>query len=464
MAQTTGKSQPWQDSRPLDSAAYHSGVKVIRRVHFGIQLYLLLTEVLFLFGPWEWYIPKPVSLLVFLSSIHLLIFVAYLASNKTFRTRAQMKLAYWHDLPTIPFIKIAVVIGLVLAIPTSLARTGGLIPDVLGGLENVGAAYNENFERISSGNAFVLVEYIRIILSPFLVGQLALIVFFWKLLSPGWRIGGAILVLWTTLSYVAVGTNKGIADLIILAPIFMYFAKVAQGAEAKVVFTFRNLVAAAVFILFLIFFGQTQELRAGGVGVNGVFYTGSNLIYANPNALPAWVSEQWVIIYQSITRYLTQGYQALALSFEVDRTTTFGIGHSFFLTDQASAIFEIDYFEDNNLPALLESRFGWSRFFTWHTAYVWFASDIGFIGTAILVGLFAYLLFQTIMRMIVAPDVLSVIIVQQLVVFFLYLPANNQVFQNGEGIVGTLIVFLLASARNHTGIPRRSRETGRLAW
>lgn len=440
------------------SGPFPAGLQVIRRVYIGIQTYLLVTELAFFFGPWGWHVPRLVSLLSFLVAIHLAILIGYTIAVNKLTDRSRKGAYYWHELPALPIVKTVIVIGLLLAIPTSLSRTGTLIPDVLGGLANLGAAYNENFDRVNSGNPFVLVEYVRIILSPLLIGQLALVIFFWRSLSPAWQFSASVLIIWTALTYVAVGTNKGVADLVLLLPIFLYLSKVSRGGPVRAIFTGRNIFVFGAFVIFLMFFGQTQELRAGGVGINAVFYTGTNLIYADPDALPLWVSDQWVIIYQSITRYLTQGYQALALSFELDRSNTFGIGNSFFLTDQADLLFGTNYFEVNNLPALLEAQSGWSRFFTWHTAYVWFASDLGYIGTIVLVGLFAYMLFTAIVRLLVDRDVLSVVFVQQLIVFFLYLPANNQVFQNGEGVIGTLAIFLLSSRLNHTALMGRPRS------
>jgi hypothetical protein len=95
----------------------------------------------------------------------------------------------------------------------------------------------------------------------------------------------------------------------------------------------------------------------------------------------------------------------------------------------------------------------------WHTGYVWFISDLGYLGTVVIVGLFAYILFTTIMRMFVDPGVLSVIIVQQLLLLFIYLPGNNQIFQSGEGLVGTAGILLLSVVFNHTS--PASRTSGR---
>lgn len=428
-------------------------IKAIAQAHAFIQAYLLLTEILFFVGPWQWEIPDLTSLLLFLGCIHVAIAVGYLAAKYRIGRQTKCNAVYWHDFSNVTWIKTIILFGLALAIPTSLSRTGSPIPNVLGGLSDLGSAYNENYDRGIDGSPFAVIEYVRIILSPLLVGIVAVTVFFWQSMPSRLQVFAGIAIAFNIAIYIAIGTNKGIADLVILTPIFAYFAKLLNKSDYSILFNRTTLIGLVAFILFLLFFGQTQELREGGVGSQGVFNTGNTLIYADPLALPAWVSNNWVIIYQSITRYLTQGYQALSFSFIVDHPSTFGVGNSMFLTDNAEKIFHTNYFSINNLPAILEARVGWSRFYLWSSAYVWFASDFGYAGTIVLVGVFAFILFLAIVRMLIDPNVVSVILVQQMVILFLYLPANNQIFQNGEGLFGTIGIILISLIKNHTTLP-----------
>jgi hypothetical protein len=270
-----------------------------------------------------------------------------------------------------------------------------------------------------------------------------------------WKLFSTISVVFSTAIYISIGTNKGIADLVILAPLFAHLYMSTKNEKHSFIFHRINAIGVIAFIVFLMFFGQTQELRQGNVGVAGVHYTGAYIIYADPYALPDWVNTQWLIIYQSITRYLTSGYQALAFAIQTDNPSTYGLGNSMFLTQNVDRIFASTYFSNNNLPAVLETQTGWSRFYLWHTAYVWFMSDFGFLGTIFLIGIFGYILFINLFRTIFYKNVISVVITQQMIILFLYLPANNQVFQNGEGFFGTMVMLILSLLFSKSEILKR---------
>jgi hypothetical protein len=419
-------------------------------LHLSIQGYLLLTELCFFFGPWPWIFYDTGRITLFLGGVHLAIFVSYRIARTRLRRMARAGVAFTHTIPNATLIKWVVVTALVLALPTSLSRTGSLVPNVAQGVSDLGSAYNDNFSRVSSGNPFAFVEYIRIILSPLLIGLVGVVGFFWKLMTPGYKVMAVAAVATQVAIYIAIGTNKGVADLAIMLPLFISMAKAIEDPAHRIVSNKFALIGIGAVILFLIFFGQTQELRAGGVGSSGVFNTGTMILQADRSRV---LSTQWDIIYQSITRYLTQGYQPLLYALDIDYPSTYGFGNSMFLTDNADRLFSTDFFERSNLPAIIEQKFGWSRFYLWHTAYTWFMSDFGPIGTVVLIGLFAYAIFTTLVRLMADPNVVSLVLFQQLLTLFIYLPANNQIFQNGEGLVGTIGIIVISLISNRKIAP-----------
>ena len=445
------------------TANFRRGLSLATWLHSSIQGYLLLTELFFFFGPWPWIFYNIDRIALFLGSVHFSIFVGYRLASIRLRRMADTSVSFAHTIPNDTFIKWVVVTGLVLALPTSLSRTGSLIPNIAAGFHDLGSAYNENFSRISSGNSFAFIEYIRILLSPLLIGLVGVVGFFWKSMTSAYRMMAIVAVVTQVAIYIAIGTNKGVADLVIFLPLFISLSKTVDDPNHGIVFNKFALLGIGSIILFLMFFGQTQELRAGNVGSGGIFNTGAMIIQADRSTV---LSTQWDIIYQSITRYLTQGYQPLLYALDTDHPSTYGFGNSMFLTDNADSIFGTNYFARSNLPAVIEQRYGWSRFYMWHTAYTWFISDLGPFGTVALIGAFAYAIFTTLVRLMVDPNVVSVVLFQQLLTLFIYLPANNQVFQNGEGLFGTIGIIIISLIFNKRvvlpqqisyapGVPRR---------
>lgn len=416
----------------------------IKRLHWSIQTYLLVTELLFIFGPWQWDIKNKFQLISFLFGVHFVIFLGYYTFKSKY-LQLQNFLSNMKDQNDyIFYIKIIIIINILFCIPTSLSRTDSFIPDIFAGLADLGRAYNSNYENNLYGNPYAFVEYFRIIFSPLIIGINAIIAFYWLKMTRLLKYLSAIIILFNLAIYVAIGTNKGIADVALIIPFFIHLRNLSFSDQYNILVNRTNIFGLMFFALFLIFFGVTQSLRAGNVGIDGVFNTGTYLIYADPDATPAWLGRDVLIIYQSLTRYLTSGYQALVYSFEVDNLPTFGISNSMFAIENIDKLFSTDYFYRNSYPTIIETQFGWSNYYLWHTAYVWFASDFGYIGTYVLVGFFSYTLFKSIMIISTRQSIIHIILCQQLIILFLYLPANNQVFQNGEGFIGTIIIFIAA--------------------
>jgi hypothetical protein len=331
------------------------------------------------------------------------------------------------------FVRTAAVVTLLLVVPTSLSRTGALVPDVLAGITNAGAVYNANFERLLGGNPYVAVEYLRILLSPLLVGLVPLTVVYWSRLTPGWRAACLAGSAFNLAMYIATGTNKGVADFAVTLP-WMVYLGVRLGTLRAIV-SRRTLLAAfgLVFAAFLAFFGAGQAQREGGVGELGVFNTGSGLVYAErDHGVSVHMGESQRVIYESLTRYVGQGYEALSMAMELDHPATWGFGNSMFLARNADAFFETHRFTDGSLPGLLEDKTGWGATTLWHSIYPWLASDVGFGGALLVLAGFGWFLGLAWGRALQGAGHRWVVMVYLMFILFYYVPANNQVFQTAE--------------------------------
>ena len=216
-------------------------------------------------------------------------------------------------------------------------------------------SYN-NFQSISG--SFAWVEYGRIIFSPLLIAFLPLTIFFWKQLSRLNRlISGVLIIYWLSI-YIASGTFKGLADFIITLP-FILIARHFWTASKPLALVKPACVLISFFIISGVF-GEGQMGREGGVGENGVFNDGAGLISTDRRSVVASVlSPKQLIIYESLSRYIVQGYYALDMAFDVESNHTGFLGHSLFLADQANSIFGSTYFTDNSIPGVLEQETGY---------------------------------------------------------------------------------------------------------
>lgn len=406
------------------------------------QGYLLFTVFLFFFGPWPWEVQDPGLLLTYLLAAQAMIAVGYLMSWKRVRGSILSDAEREHEIArTVAVMRRALIVTLVLLIPTSLSRTGAIVPDVIGGILDTGGAYNRNLARLEEGNAYQLVEYFRILFSPYLVALFPLTVILWGRLSTKFRLAACAAILFNLALYIATGTNKGVADFVVTLPWLVFF-----GVKAKLLrFRIPRSVLIPVFVLlfaaFLQFFAAGQAQREGGVGELGVINTGAGLLYAEQqSAVSQMVGDTGRIAFESISRYLGQGYYALSMAFHVDYQSTLGFGHSMFLARNADALFGTDRFTVGSLPGQLEEQTGWGMFTLWHSIYPWLASDFGFVGALGVLGAFAYLFGLSWGRSLTSLGAPWIVMSFMMVILFFYVPANNQIFQTAETCAAFFII------------------------
>lgn len=415
------------------------------------QLYLSFTVLIFLFGPWPWDVENSVSLYSYLLSAQISILIGYLLSwpglkkynSESFKEKNNQSFS------RINFFNKCIIINIILLIPTSLSRTGNFFPDIYNGIINPGLAYNLNYERLQNGNIYQFVEYLRLILSFFLVSFFPLAISYWGLLTRKKKLITLFIIFFNLSIFISTGVNKGLADFVLTTPWLIFLA--INSGTLKIGLKFRKVVFwfLILLVLFILFFALGQLQREGGVGELGVFNTGGNLIYADRDTgLSQYLPYVVMVGYESITRYLSQGYYALSLMLELNHPLTWGLGGSMFLARNADSFFSTNFFSTQSLPALLEEQSGWGMFSLWHSIYPWLISDFGLIGSLLMLMLFSYLLGKAWGKSICTLDPLWVTIFFLMLVLFFYIPANNQIFQTGETTCGFISALLFLLVRN----------------
>ncbi|HEY9018777.1 O-antigen polymerase [Thiomicrospira sp.] len=403
-----------------------------------IQFYLFISVGLFFWGPWPWPYENGLSLFLYLIFSQFLILLGYfLGISVSYRNNADYSVSFSKR-----FYRLSIIFSIILLVPTTIARTGHYFPFFFTGIEEIGVAYNIALQAKENIGLWVSAEYLRIVFSVFLISLYPLTVFYWPILTLREKIISLVVLIWFLSIYITTGTNKFFADILITI-YFLYllqrYAFYNPGWMKKIkIFIFLFFMA----IFFIYFFAYGQLTRDGGVGEFAVFNTGAELIYAQRyEGLPVILQ----VFVESISRYLTQGYYALDLAFRVESSpSTFGLGGSYFLAENANSLFGTSYFTESSLPGLIEYHYGWSMYQLWHSIYPWLASDFGFLGALLMLGFFSFLLAFSWKRSVLYRDPFMVVIAYLTIILFFYVPANNQVFQFGEYLVGFMSLFLYA--------------------
>ncbi len=403
------------------------------------QAYLSLTVVLYFYGPWPWPTSDPFRLGVFLLLSQIFIFVGYVGSYSHFKKRNNNLIGSSVG-NALNAQRLSMIVTGVFIAPTALSRSGSFIPDMISGILSSGQVYNE-FQAVSG--SFVIVEYGRIVFAPLLVAFFPLTIFFWKDLSRLNKLLSTTLIFYWLSIYIASGTSKGLADFIITFPFLLVVRRFWMPPKSL---AWKKPLAGliVIFLAFLMFFGEGQKGREGGVGENGVFNDGADLITSDRfSGLSAVLGDNQLVIYESLTRYVVQGYYALDMAFDIESRHTGFLGHSMFLSAQGNTVTGSTYFTDNSVPGVLEQETGYGMYSLWHSIYVWLMSDFGYFGTLLCMMVFGYSLAIFWIESMFRPSMFSLAGLYLLVILFFYIPANNQIFQNGESTMAFLFIGVI---------------------
>lgn len=130
-------------------------------------------------------------------------------------------------------------------------------------------------------------------------------------------------------------------------------------------------------------------------------------------------------LYEKITVYLVNGYFGMSLALEEEFDSTFGLGHSLFL----QRIF------DTHLGSNLSIRtfqhkisHKWDKNILWHSAYSYFANDVGFFGVALVMFILGFFLSMCVWASVMDGNLIASSLIPLFGIMVLYLPANNQIF------------------------------------
>lgn len=280
----------------------------------------------------------------------------------------------------------------------------------------------------------IILEYIRMFLTVYSFGIFPVLVFYWHKYSKSIKLIALLGVLANLLVSVLMGINKELFNtLILLITLLLIKRNFIIKITKQMLYTSIVLLLLAFFVAN--YFVNTQLTRHGSFAVTGqhstLDYTSK---YNKSHGRP-------LVLYSALSLYLTQGYYAFDMSFSLPFQSTYGAGNSTFISRQIDRFSDTNI-SDNTYPARLEEK-NWDRYTYWSTFYLWWASDIHYIGVFFLMFLIGFL-FRLMQNTMLhqKDDVSACICYSYLVLLLFYLSANNFVFQSGGSYIGFLMVFI----------------------
>jgi hypothetical protein len=408
---------------------------------FGVLIYVLSTILIFWYGPIEWPVENPFELALFQLFVILFIVLGYFS----FSVR-RIKLNLGPNFKN--FFYVGVVFTIAIQIPITLTYTNKFPWEALQSIFDQKATYEEMLAQVADlqGTRF-FVPLFRSLIMPFFYASLAYGILNFSKLSQVKRLMLVILILCPIDLSVLRGTDKEIFDIFIICGGLglISFWRTNLNHEGRLRVPVRSILSILIIVLILsvallIIFSQRKYERMGSADafcfVDGLIcadYSGA-IISSLPNFVQFGLS--------MVTFYLANGYYGLSLALSQPYEFSYGIGHSSALLSLAERISGNTLAFDSTLISKL-SEAGWDHKYYWATFFPWVASDVGFLGSLVVLGIISRWFRQAWLDAVYAKNDAAAVVFVLLCVLFFYLPANNQITQTFDLYFSFLIFMCL---------------------
>ena len=309
-------------------------------------------------------------------------------------------------------------------------------------IQSPGAAYVAN--HAASSNAGTLLTKSSTLAAPLTFATLVIGLYFWRKLPRVLQIIVVLDVFMQLLTAVIRGVNFGVfkvTAVVLTVALLMMLRGARRRRLDRKAFYARVAGAALIVSMFVGYFvvntgdRMTVERPASRAGVS--------IDYNSPlvKVLPEGAQSRAILVYM----YLGEGYYGLSIAVDYPFMSTFGLGNSVFLMDNAKRAFGWDLFPRTYVHRM-DSE--WSESQNWHTAYTWFANDVG-LGGVVGVMLLLGVLLNVVLRGAMRRDLLAIAVLPLYLMMVIFLPANNVVMSNPLTcmplvvITGTYVVVLV---------------------
>lgn len=399
-----------------------------------VFLFMTSTLLMFSISPWRWPVRESFLFYFFNVSFIVAFWIGYKFGIKRFRFRESSK-----KIDLLKWINISLLINLFFIYPKFLFRlkvpslsVSEFINNLVLGIFNPSLAYatrhSSDFGEFASlSNPLMIIYFLSLPLQYFVI-PLGLL--YWQSLRSWQKISYIIIVLMDILSYVMIGTNKGIFDYIILIPTIaviknpnlLHFKKFLTKSKLK-----YFIVSLTILSLGLIYFIEGNK---GRKGANFGYESSTGLQVDRDAFILKLVPETLEDGYIALDSYLTGGYYAMGLALELDHQFTYGLGHNSFLISVGEKILGENTIQDKTYQARMDDLFNYNRYTKWHTFYVGMANDFTFFGVIVIVFFIAYYLAQIWIDVFNHGNLNGIILLPMFFTIIIYLSANNQVLGN----------------------------------
>lgn len=314
----------------------------------------------------------------------------------------------------------------------TLSSSGWLnsVDDVILKILSPGESYFSKFEVAdemastvsTAGQIYTILMVLVAILIP--IG-----VYCWPKLNFVSRFVFVVAVCFRLLPGLVTGTMVDVALVFVELGVAFLFL-IATGRVRKEIVK-RLKVSIVLFAAMFVFFGSYAQISRVEYMGFAPWISGGSVNYDPDNFLSYIIGGKAAYGFHALLFYANHGYEGLAQCLVIDDFKwTYGIGHSRALMEYAEQYLGWSWIWNDHVMWRNQLITGRDPLMYWSTALPWFAADVTFYGVPFVLLAFGILFGRTWREAICDNNPLALALFTRLVIFVLFLPANNQVFQS----------------------------------
>ncbi|MUK49010.1 O-antigen polymerase [Aliivibrio fischeri] len=410
-----------------------------------VEMYLIFTVYLLYFGPLDWNLTNNGELVSYLVLYHLSFIFGYVLFFYQKRNKGIEEAGRCFDMDSFivnnyGLILFFAFLGSVISYK-NMTFGSSLIPesffsDLYIGLvepRSARANYAININNMASfGNPYI--SSLLLFFAPFKYILLPSLVYFWTRLRFWHKFFGFLICMIPLLGGIvtSISAINFSYFFIILITFFVIVLQQNTIKSVKAELKKRTFILSFLFVISIFSFYQFYAVKSGAnlyqLAIENVEIERFDYLEKNGIIFKLDSSEDRTFLYdfyEKLTIYLVQGYKGMSISLDYPFDSTYGVGHSIFL----QRVFE-DYLGFNIREHTFQRKINnlWDENVYWHSAYSYFANDVGFFGVILIMFFLGYCFSFVIYRIVQYNEITSKLLLPLFAIMFLYLPANNQVF------------------------------------
>lgn len=424
-----------------------------------IEIYLIITLLFLELGPVNWLLESENEFWILMLMYHGAFIFGYLLYLKKYSIQ---KIIVTKDYDYESFILKYFWLYLFLALIGSLIAykntvlSSSYIPydffdDFIKGFNSPDLVRDEFNVRLSSyvSNKSVTMFYSLIVIFKFSV--IIVMTVLWEKLNIYKKIMILLVSIIPLISTITVGTNKLVLDTLLILGFSLLIQALSQkeGYKLKSLFKRKTLLVftLCLVLFFPFYFNKSMSERSSTFSYmetqtkpGNITILPNNYVSSKKNDFYKNIDPKLTNFLVKVDFYLVQGYYGMSLAIDEKFETTYGIGHSIFLLDQFKYFFNIDLISKTFQYKINDQ---WHRLVQWHSFYSQVANDVGFYGVSIVMFVLGYLLSAIFRSAVIDNNLVAKSMIPLFVIMFIYIPANNQVFNFMETLFSFWMLLFL---------------------